>query len=1465
MNKDLGRAKIWILLGAVGVAAALLVANNNKPPVELPEQAQAPAVEEQVGPPPHPETGAPGETGRPEDVGKPEEAGRARGHIPQEVIEPQAPIQVQVPAPQLPPQAKAPTVPASAVAAGLEVRNAIAKGASGEDVKTVQEFLANFPGLYPEKLVTGYYGNATEEAIKRFQEKINLPVRGEIDGKTKEVMNRMMIEIARKRPPKLLEVTPDSGDQGVKVTLFGRGFADEDNAIFVRGKTIVTGLVSDQGGTEISFILPSDTPCVVGQACPLKVLNKNGISNARPFKLAAALVPIEPLPPPPPPPTEDTQALCSDGLDNDNDGFIDLKDSDCAAFVPAPLPPPPPPPPSPPPPPTEDTQALCSDGLDNDNDGFIDLKDPGCAAFIPPPPVVTSFTPSFGPVGANVTIAGSGFTSTGNSVNFAGVNNAVTGLSSSDGKSLTFAVPQSSCGAGKSCSVSVTNVNGTSNAASFLMTQVITPVKVTAPNGGETLVQGLTNTISWTGGTDRVHLLLMSGEAASGVDPRDFIVGWISTSSLPDGSYKWDFRKVCNLEATLCSQVNPGDYKILALSEDEFGFLNLWDDVFSKAGNWDVGDGVFKLLPEASIKLYIPNGGEYMTMGSTMTICWETYNLPSKTVTITLMKGGVAYRTVNANYVQDAETGAYVLGWTIPNDLAAGSDYTIKINDATVTQISDTSDRPFTIVARPTYIRVYRPTGTDVWVKTYQDFVNHGNVYWYGSNLPSQAVNINLLKGGVFYRNLASNVPQKYWWSGQIYSTGGFSTDTPVFADIPDGNDYTVEVTDASDPSIKGVSPAPFKIVSMPDYITTRVRLLDHFTKTPFANQTSSLYDGATYRIVRTDANGEFSFTATTSQLLSKGYAYFSVSPNCYESKSVNLYRDRYGLYTYASMFPFAGPYRYYRVYSGDNNLGDLPFWQMSRFDIAADTPVKASAYFRDPQTGRAEYELWPYRFQTVNQWLRLPVALDIWGRIEDFAENVGYSPYLNLPAGTCPVPRVLSYFDGKVEGQPYRLELRPPYVYTTVGRGVRQTAYATAGSPPYVWQNTYGALPPELNLGSSGLLSGTTTAPGLYEATVKATDAKGVSNAGRLYGQVRNSDGTIPPYIRVTYPYTRLQYYQGGSLYIDFNSYKMANKTVSIELRKAGQFYRSISSNYVISTSTVSVDRQTYIYGDTAYSWYRWLIPYDVPIGTDYSVRIFDAANSAVYGESEPFWIISGAGAYWGAWGNSYYQNLNFYYATSNIVNTQAFKLYEKKPGDADFRLAASFNDIHLCTAYSSGWTSGIWRLRLSSGCTGATGMWQISGPYAPSSQYPVGAYEYYVTFVSKSGVESAPLARLRMHNLEKVKILTPTSSTSPTLTSNPMIRWTVPSDWPSGIDKNFTILVRGIAGGVYRYIYIWTLVGPWDETGFRQYAGSELDLTQKYSLDVWAGMSVFDPTLQSRVSYVAMDEATQTFWINP
>ena len=47
-------------------------------------------------------------------------------------------------------------------------------GSSGDDVKNLQQFLATDPSIYPEGMVTGYYGALTQKAVERWQIKYNI-------------------------------------------------------------------------------------------------------------------------------------------------------------------------------------------------------------------------------------------------------------------------------------------------------------------------------------------------------------------------------------------------------------------------------------------------------------------------------------------------------------------------------------------------------------------------------------------------------------------------------------------------------------------------------------------------------------------------------------------------------------------------------------------------------------------------------------------------------------------------------------------------------------------------------------------------------------------------------------------------------------------------------------------------------------------------------------------------------------------------------------------------------------------------------------------------------------------------------------------------------------------------------------------------------------------------------------------
>jgi hypothetical protein len=75
------------------------------------------------------------------------------------------------------------TAPSSAI-----FSTTLQKGVSNADVSTLQTMLKTSPAIYPAGLVTGYYGAATEAAVKKLQEKYGLPQTGIVDSATQSVM-----------------------------------------------------------------------------------------------------------------------------------------------------------------------------------------------------------------------------------------------------------------------------------------------------------------------------------------------------------------------------------------------------------------------------------------------------------------------------------------------------------------------------------------------------------------------------------------------------------------------------------------------------------------------------------------------------------------------------------------------------------------------------------------------------------------------------------------------------------------------------------------------------------------------------------------------------------------------------------------------------------------------------------------------------------------------------------------------------------------------------------------------------------------------------------------------------------------------------------------------------------------------------------------------------------------------------
>ena len=187
--------------------------------------------------------------------------------------------------------------------------------------------------------------------------------------------------------------------------------------------------------------------------------------------------------------------------------------------------------------------------------------------------------------------------------------------------------------------------------------QSVTPatITVTSPDGGEKWTAGTTQSVTWSS-TGSVANVKIEYSTDNGT-------GWstIISSTANDGGYSW---KVPTTSSSKCK------VRISEIDGDPS----------------DTSDAVFSIITGSNplITVTSPNGGENWTKGSTHNITWTSSGSVGN-VKIELLKGGSLVLTISSSTANDGSRG-----WTVPGSLSAGSNYQIKISDASIKSIKDT-------------------------------------------------------------------------------------------------------------------------------------------------------------------------------------------------------------------------------------------------------------------------------------------------------------------------------------------------------------------------------------------------------------------------------------------------------------------------------------------------------------------------------------------------------------------------------------------------------------------------------------------------------------------------------------------------------------------------------------------------------------------------------------------------------
>jgi murein L,D-transpeptidase YcbB/YkuD len=76
----------------------------------------------------------------------------------------------------------------------LQLIRGLKQGMTGDDIKTLQELLSTDSDVYPQGLITGYYGKLTEQAVRRLQKKLCLNEDGVVNSQTIKRINELLTE-----------------------------------------------------------------------------------------------------------------------------------------------------------------------------------------------------------------------------------------------------------------------------------------------------------------------------------------------------------------------------------------------------------------------------------------------------------------------------------------------------------------------------------------------------------------------------------------------------------------------------------------------------------------------------------------------------------------------------------------------------------------------------------------------------------------------------------------------------------------------------------------------------------------------------------------------------------------------------------------------------------------------------------------------------------------------------------------------------------------------------------------------------------------------------------------------------------------------------------------------------------------------------------------------------------------------
>jgi hypothetical protein len=298
-------------------------------------------------------------------------------------------------------------------------------------------------------------------------------------------------------------------------------------------------------------------------------------------------------------------------------------------------------------------------------------------------------------------------------------------------------------------------------------------VKITSPNGGETLLIGGNFQIKWT--SKDVANVKIDISTDGGANYSQTLVA--STPS--DGVFDWN-----SIAAALAS----GNVKIRI---SEVGDPTIFD----------VSDGVFTIKQQGSAKFVTvtsPNGGESWFASSNQKITWTAHSDVTNVKIELSTDGGTNYSTVLTASIPN--NGSF--DWNAIDAALIGNSLRVRISDAADASIFDVSDANFTIAEVPAgkWIQVTSPNGGEDW------YVGSTYSLTWSAHQDISNVKIELSVDGGLNFNIVLNAS----------TPNDGSYDWTILDGALKGTGRRIRISDAADSSVSDFSDFNFTISDPP-------------------------------------------------------------------------------------------------------------------------------------------------------------------------------------------------------------------------------------------------------------------------------------------------------------------------------------------------------------------------------------------------------------------------------------------------------------------------------------------------------------------------------------------------------------------------------------------------------------------------------------------------------------------------